>query len=98
MGSGASGNTSGIHVQFDEAEPFQAGQDVTGTVVFYNTLGKEVKLQRIYAEFVGEVVYTTKQYNGSGYRNVTHHEPFFQQMIRLQEQQVNRLIFKRRKA
>jgi hypothetical protein len=93
MGSGASHAASTITIQFDEAQPFVAGQQVTGTVAFINTFEKNVKLQYIYAEFVGEVVYTTKQYNGSGYRNVTHHDPFFRQLISLQEKQVRRFIF-----
>ncbi|UJR17749.1 hypothetical protein I4U23_004647 [Adineta vaga] len=87
MGTGASRAASGITIQFDQAEPFVAGQHVTGTVVFNNTFVDNVKLQRIAAELVGEVVYTTKQYNGSGYRNVTHHKTFFQQSQCLQEEQ-----------
>jgi hypothetical protein len=78
MGSGASCAASAITVQFDEVQPFVAGQQVMGVVAFNNIFQKGVKLQHVYAELVGEVVYTTKQYSGSGYYNVIHHEPFFQ--------------------
>jgi hypothetical protein len=84
--------TSAITIHFDGAQPFVAGQHVTGTVMFNNTLKRGVKFQRIYAEFIGEVIYTTKQYNGSGYRHVTHHESFFRQLINLEEKQVRRLV------
>jgi hypothetical protein len=90
MGSAA----SAITIHFDGAQPFVAGQHVTGTVMFTNTLEKSVKFQRISAEFVGEVVYTIKQYNGSVYQHVTHHEPFFRQLINLEEKQVRRLVLK----
>jgi hypothetical protein len=93
MGSGASYAVSTITLEFDEAQPYVAGQNITGVVAFNNTFEKDIKLVRIYTEFIGEVVYTTKQYNGSGYRNVTHHDSFFRQLISLQEQQVRRLVF-----
>ncbi len=86
MGSAA----SAISIHFDGAQPLVAGQQVTGTVMLNNTLAKGVKFQRIYAEFIGEVVYSTKQYNGSGYYYVNHHEPFFRQLINLEENQVRR--------
>jgi len=90
MGSAA----SAITIRFDGAQPFMAGQCVTGTVMFNNTSERGIKFQRIYAEFVGEVIYTIKQHNESGYRYVAHHEPFFRQLIDLDEKQVRRLISK----
>ncbi|CAF0894625.1 unnamed protein product [Adineta steineri] len=87
MGADASRAASNITIQFNQAQPFRAGQHITGTVAFNNTFVNDVKIQRIFAEFVGEVVYTTKQYTGSGYYNVNHYEPFFQQLQCLQEKQ-----------
>jgi hypothetical protein len=90
MGSAA----SAITIHFNGAQPLVAGQHVTGTVMFTNTLGKSVKFQRIYAAFVGEVVYTTKCYNAGGYQHVTHNKPFFRQLINLEEKQVRRFVCK----
>jgi len=84
---------SAISIHFDGRQPFVAGQHVTGSVMFDNTLGKRVKCKRIYAEFVGEVIYTKNEYNGRGYEHVTHYEPYFKQLISLEEKQVRRFVF-----
>ncbi len=68
---------------------------ITGTVAIHNMFVDDVKLQRIFAEFMNEIVYTTKQYNGSGYRNITHYEPLFRQLQCLEEKQVMRCIFRK---
>jgi len=81
-----------ISIHLDGAQPFVAGQHVTGTVMFNNTLEKGVKFQRIYAEFVGEVIYATTEYNASGYYSIAHHEPFFRQLINLEEKQDNFIL------
>jgi hypothetical protein len=86
--------TSAITIQFDAAQPFMAGQHVTGTVMFNNTSGKSVKFQHIYAELVGEVVYTIKQSRGYVYTHVTQHDPFFRQLINMEEHSVREFVFK----
>jgi hydroxymethylpyrimidine pyrophosphatase-like HAD family hydrolase len=58
-----------------------------------NQSGKSIKCQRIYAEFVGKVIHTTKQFYAHAYHYTTHHEPFFQQVINLEEKEVRRFIF-----
>jgi hypothetical protein len=88
MGSAA----SAITIHFDGEQPFVAGQHVTGTVMFNNTLERGIEFQSIYAAIVGEVIYTTKGSTGRGYRDVTHHEPFFRKLIKLVRNQVRRLV------
>jgi len=85
--------SSTISIHFDGRQPLVAGQHVTGTVMFDNALDKSVKCQCIYAEFVGEVIYTKNEYNVGRYYHVTHHEPFFKQLISLEEKQVRRFVF-----
>lgn len=92
MGSGLSSAASAITIQLNEAQPFVAGQDITGTVAFINTFEKSITLQRIYVELVGDTIHMTKQYNGSGYHYVTHHNSLFRQSISLQENQVGRFF------
>jgi hypothetical protein len=84
---------SAISIHFDGRQPFVAGQHVTGTVTLSNKLDKSIKCKRIYAEFVGKVIHTTKQYYAHAYHYTTHHEPFFQQLINLEEKEVRRFIF-----
>ncbi len=90
MGSAASAST----IHFDGEQPFVAGQHVTGTVMFNNTLERGIKFQSIYAAIVGEVIYTTEESSGKEYRYVTHHEPFFRKLIKLAGKQVRRFFSK----
>jgi hypothetical protein len=91
MGSAA----SAITIHFDGEQPFVAGQLVTGTVMFNNTLERGIKFQNIYAAIVGEVIYTTAEsYERGGYHYVTHHEPFFRKLIKLGKKQVRRFFSK----
>jgi hypothetical protein len=82
--------SSTISIHFDGRQPLVAGQHVTGTVMFDNALDKSVKCQRIYAEFVGEVTYSIKNYTRGGYSYTTDDEPFFKQLINLEENPVRR--------
>ena len=84
MGSGA----SDISIHVDGEQPIMAGKQVTGTVMFNNTSGKNHKFQRIYAEFVGEVIHSTKHTARSGHYYVTHDEPFFTEFINLEDRPV----------
>jgi hypothetical protein len=86
MGSGA----SEISIHVDGEQPIVAGKQLTGTVMFNNTSGKSQKFQRIYAEFIGEVIYSTEHADKSGHYYITHHEPFFRQLINLEEDSVSR--------
>lgn len=88
---GSTPSTIGIH--FDGTPPFVAGQQITGTVTLNNKLDNSIKCKRIYAEFVGKVIHTTKQYYAHAYHHTTHREPFFQQLINLEEKEVRRFIF-----
>ncbi len=77
-----------INISFHGAQPFVAGQQITGVVMFNNTLERCSKVQRIYAEFLGEVIYSVKSRNGYD----TSHVTFFQQLINLEEEQVRKLL------
>ena len=87
--------TSAISIHFDGEQPFVAGQRITGTVMFDNTLEPGVNLRRIHAELVGEVVYTTRHSERTSHYYITHHEPFFRQLINLAKQQVKKLVLSR---
>ncbi len=82
-----------ITIHFDGEQPFVAGQHVTGTLMFNNTLQRGIKFQGIYVAIVGAVIYNTKQSSGKACRYATHHEPFFQKLIKLGKKQVRRLVF-----
>jgi hypothetical protein len=86
MGSGA----SQISIHVDGEQPVMAGKQITGTVMFNNTSGKSHKFQRIYAEFIGEVVYSTEHSSKGGQYYITHDKPFFNQLINLEENPVRR--------
>ncbi len=86
-------NSSTISIHFDGTQPFVAGQQITGTVTLNNKLGKSIKCQRIYVEFVGKVIHRTKQFYPHGYHYTTHHESFFQEVINLEEKEVRRFLF-----
>ena len=86
MGSGA----SAISIHVDGEQPIVAGKQITGTVMFNNTSGKSHKFQRIYAEFVGEVIYSIAHSSKGGDYYTTHHEPFFKQLINLEKKPVRR--------
>ncbi len=83
---------SAITIHFAGEQPFVAGQHVTGTLMFNNTLQRGVKFQSVHAGIFGEVIYTTIQSSGKTYRYVTHHEPFFGKLINLVGKQVRRLV------
>ncbi len=86
MGSGA----SEISIHVDGEQPIVAGKQLTGAVIFNNTSGKSHKFQRIYAEFVGEVIYSTKDSTRGGTYYTPNDEPFFKQLINLEENPVRR--------
>ena len=86
MGSGA----SAISIHVDGDQPIMAGKQITGTVMFNNTSGKSHKFQHIYAEFIGEVIYSIKNYSKGGDYYNTHHKPFFKQLITLEKKPVIR--------
>ena len=86
MGSGA----SAISIHVDGEQPIVAGKQITGTVMFNNTSGKSHKFQLIYAEFIGEVIYSIKHYSKGGDYSITHHKPFFKQLINLEKKPVRR--------
>lgn len=88
MGSGA----SEISIHVDGEQPIMAGKQLTGTVMFNNTSGKSHKFQRIYAEFVGEVIHWSKHSDKGGSYYVIHHESFFKQLITLEEKPVRRCL------
>lgn len=81
---------STVNIQLDGTQPFIMGQQITGTMTFNNTSEKNIKIQKISAEFIGKTLYTTYVYNGSGYHPVTHRDIFFEQSIPLIENQVRR--------
>ena len=86
MGSGA----SAISIHVDGEQTIVAGKQITGTVMFNNTSGKSHKFQRIYAEFVGEVIYSSRHSSKGGEFYTTRHEPFFKQLINLEKKPVRR--------
>jgi hypothetical protein len=81
--------SSTITIRVDGRQPFVAGQQIAGTVMFNNTLEKNMKIRKIYAEFVGEIVHPNYEITESGAYSHLGHDPFFKQIITLEEKQVN---------
>lgn len=77
--------SSAITIELNGTQPFMMGQQITGTVSFNNTQTKSIKVQKIYAEFVGRTIHTTYVYNGSSVVPVVNKDLFFNQMMILEE-------------
>ena len=77
-----------ISIRFAGKQPFVAGKQITGTVMFNNTSGKSLKFQRIYAKVFGEVIFMVS----GRYGYTTCREPFFKQLINLEEKEVRKWL------